>query len=191
MLFTGAGSFTGTGNALGNTINGGAGADTIFGVAGADTLRGGLSGDTLDGGADNDKLYGEAGDDFLLGGDGNDYLYGGAGADTQTGGAGKDFFVLQALSDSGVGAGVRDVITDFDATDQIDLRPIDANTGVAADQAFSFIGTGAFTSVAGQLRYEFDGVDTHVFGDVNGDGAADFEVLINGAHTLTAARFLL
>ena len=191
MLFTGAGSFTGTGNALGNTINGGAGADTIFGLAGADTLRGGLSGDTLDGGADNDKLYGEAGDDFLLGGDGNDYLYGGVGADTLTGGAGKDFFVLQALSDSGVGAGLRDVITDFDGTDQIDLRPIDANTGVAADQVFSFIGTGAFTSVAGQLRYEFDGVDTHVFGDVNGDGAADFEVLINGAHTLTAARFLL
>ncbi len=191
MLYTGSGSFTGTGNALGNSIIGGAGADTLFGLIGADTLRGGLGGDTLDGGADNDKLYGEAGDDVLLGGDGNDYLYGGAGSDTLTGGAGKDFFVLQALSDSGVGAGLRDVITDLDATDQLDLRAIDANTGVAADQAFSFIGTGAFTSVAGQLRYEFDGVDTHVFGDVNGDGAADFEVLINGAHTLTTARFLL
>ena len=189
MLFTGAGGFTGTGNALGNTINGGAGDDTLNGAAGADTLRGGLGLDTLNGGDDNDKLYGEGGDDALNGGNGADYLYGGAGTDALTGGAGKDFFVLQALADSAVGAA--DVILDFDSVDQIDLRPIDANTGLAADQAFSFIGTGAFTSVAGELRYEFDGTNTHVYGDVDGNGVADFEVLINGAHTLTAARFLL
>ncbi|WGM40406.1 hypothetical protein [Caulobacter sp. NIBR1757] len=191
MLYTGAASFSGTGNASNNTINGGAFGDSLYGLAGADTLRGGLGTDALYGGDDNDKLYGEGGNDTLEGGAGNDYLYGGAGADGLTGGAGKDFFVLQALSDSGVGDGLRDVIVDFDAIDQVDLRALDANTSVAADQAFSFIGTGAFTSVAGQLRYEFDGADTHVFGDVDGDGGADFEVLITGAHTLTSARFLL
>ncbi|MDB5468706.1 MAG: hypothetical protein JWR84_266 [Caulobacter sp.] len=191
MLYTGAGGFTGTGNASANTINGGVNGDTLYGLVGGDTLRGGGGGDTLDGGLDNDKLYGEAGDDVLLGGDGNDYLYGGAGADSLTGNAGKDAFIIAATGDSGVGAGFRDVITDLDGLDVIDLRTIDADTGVAADQAFSFIGTGAFTSVAGELRYEFDGADTHVFGDVDGDGNADFEVLINGSHTLTAARFLL
>ncbi|MDO9338728.1 MAG: hypothetical protein Q7T61_20240 [Caulobacter sp.] len=191
LQFTGAVAFSGTGNAAANTMIGGAQGDTLLGLAGGDTLRGGLGGDTLDGGLDNDKLYGEAGDDVLLGGDGLDYLYGGAGADSLTGGAGKDLFVIQSAADSGVGAALRDVITDLDGLDVIDLRTIDADTALAADQAFSFIGTGAFTSTAGQLRYEFDGTDTHVFGDVDGDGTADFELLINGAQTLTAAKFLL
>jgi Ca2+-binding RTX toxin-like protein len=189
LLYTGAGSFTGTGNALGNTIIGGAGPATLNGEAGSDTLRGGLAPDQLNGGDDNDKLYGNGGGDVLNGGAGTDYLYGGAGGDALLGGAGKDYFVLQALTDSVVGDA--DVIFDFDSVDQIDLRPLDANTLVAADQAFSFIGTGAFTSVAGELRYEIDGTGTHVYGDVDGDGAADFEVLISGSHTLTASRFLL
>ena len=189
LLYTGAGGFTGTGNGLGNTIVGGAAADTLNGEAGADTLRGGLGLDVLNGGDDNDKLYGEANDDILNGGAGTDYLYGGAGSDALFGGAGKDFFVLQALSDSAVGTA--DVIFDFDGLDQIDLRSIDANSGLAADQAFSFIGTGAFTSTAGELRYEIDGTGTHVYGDVDGNGVADFEVLISGSVSLTASRFLL
>ena len=40
-------------------------------------------------------------------------------------------------------------------TDRIDLSAIDANPGDAGgNDAFTFIGTGAFTNVAGELRYE-------------------------------------
>ncbi|NBB14527.1 hypothetical protein GVN21_04030 [Caulobacter sp. SLTY] len=191
LAYTGSGVFTGTGNALANILTGGTGSDTFYGMGGGDDIRAGMGVDTLYGGDGVDKLYGEAGDDFLLGEAATDYLYGGAGADTQTGGAGADYFTLNALGDSGVGAGLRDVITDFDSADFIDLRLIDANTGAGGDQAFSFIGNGAFTNVAGQLRYSFDGVDTHVFGDVNGDGVADFEVLVNGSVALNAGDFLL
>ncbi|MFZ4687592.1 MAG: calcium-binding protein, partial [Hyphomonadaceae bacterium] len=102
-----------------------------------------------------------------------------------TGGTGSDVFAFGALADSGVGI-VRDQIIDFQsrtaagqiAYDMIDLRSIDANTGTTGDQAFTFQGMGAFTRVAGQLRYGAGVLQ----GDVNGDGRADFELgLINVA----------
>jgi len=46
LTFTGAGNFSGTGNAAANVITGGAGADVFNGGAGADTLVGGLGNDT-------------------------------------------------------------------------------------------------------------------------------------------------
>ena len=68
LTFTGAGAFTGTGNAGNNTINGGADNDTLSGLAGNDNLNGNGGNDTLAGGADNDTLAGGAGDDALTGG---------------------------------------------------------------------------------------------------------------------------
>src|SRR5215813_9015756 len=46
LTFIGAGNFTGTGNALPNTIVGGQGNDTLDGGAGADTMLGGQGDDT-------------------------------------------------------------------------------------------------------------------------------------------------
>ncbi|KQP65232.1 hypothetical protein ASF41_21990 [Methylobacterium sp. Leaf111] len=46
LAFTGTSAFTGTGNALANTIMGNAGADKLDGKAGADTLIGGAGSDT-------------------------------------------------------------------------------------------------------------------------------------------------
>ena len=51
LTYTGALAFTGTGNALDNTLIGGAGADRLLGGAGSDVLRGGVGADRLDGGA--------------------------------------------------------------------------------------------------------------------------------------------
>ena len=47
------------------------------------------------------------------------------------------------------------MITDFSPAqgDRLDLAGLDANELLANDQAFSFIGTAAFGSDAGQLRY--------------------------------------
>lgn len=55
-------------------------------------------------------------------------------------------------------------------TDDLDLCPIDANESLAGDQAFTYIGNSAFSGYAGELN---GGV---VSGDVNGDGAADFQI---------------
>jgi serralysin len=158
----GAGAFTGTGNELANVITGGAGADTLLGLAG------------------NDKL---------LGGDGADVLTGGAGADTLTGGLGADAFVFGALSDSSASAA--DTIVDFSHAegDVIDLAAIDANSTLAGDQAFSWLGTGAFTHHAGELRYVVSSGNISLQGDVNGDGVADLVVKLTGITSLSAGDF--
>jgi Ca2+-binding RTX toxin-like protein len=61
LVFTGAGGFTGTGNAAANSITGGAGNDLLAGAAGDDLLTGGRGKDILEGGSGADKfVYVEA-----------------------------------------------------------------------------------------------------------------------------------
>jgi serralysin len=167
--------------------------DTYFGV---ENLTGGGYGDTLTGdnainilvgGAGADRLYGAGGNDTLRGDAGNDSLFGGLGADSLYGGAGSDFFVFQSLNESSSSA--RDIIYDFAAaaSDKIDLRGIDANSNASYNQAFAFIGGGAFTGTAGQLNF----VNGVVSGDVNGDRMADFQINVTGVSSLSATDFYL
>ncbi|WP_439577096.1 M10 family metallopeptidase C-terminal domain-containing protein [Elioraea sp.] len=166
--------------------------DVLIGNDGPNTLWGGAGNDLLDGGAGRDVLYGGDGNDTLLGGAGNDVLVGGTGVDVLTGGAGKDVFLYETLFDSGVGAGNRDRILDFQRPlDVIDLSAIDADPSRAGDQDFVFIGTGAFNGTAGQLRYGHVGNSTIVAADVSGDGLADFEIELVGRIALTEANFIL
>jgi Ca2+-binding RTX toxin-like protein len=81
LTYTGSSRFTGTGNALDNTIYGGGYNDTLSGGAGQDILFGGFGSDRMTGGADNDLLFGEQGVDLLDGGLGADELNGGDGHD--------------------------------------------------------------------------------------------------------------
>lgn len=166
------GNFSGTGNSLNNIIVGGTGSDTLSGLDGNDELRGSTGADTLDGG------------------NGNDLLIAGNGADVMTGGADADTFRI-GFYEAGTGAAA-DTITDFaSGTDIIDVSGWDANTGVAGNQAFSFIGNSAFSSTAGELRYDTVGSDTVVQGDINGDGVADFELVLNGNPIPAGSDFIL
>lgn len=54
LVFTGTGSFCGTGNNLDNTISGGNGRDVLTGLKGDDIFFGGLGNDTMDGGSGAD-----------------------------------------------------------------------------------------------------------------------------------------
>ncbi|TSD85486.1 calcium-binding protein [Mycobacterium sp. KBS0706] len=148
--------------------------------------------ETVSGSQGNDSLAGNSGANTLQGWNGNDVLAGGAGKDTLFGYAGADRFVFGSIGDSVVGANA-DRITDFSHAqgDRIDLSAIDAKTGVAGDQAFTFIGTALYTGVAGQLRCASDGVITAIGGDVDGDGVSDFHIRLTGQIGLTAADFVL
>jgi Ca2+-binding RTX toxin-like protein len=108
-----------------------------------------------------------------------------------TGGLGPDVFTFNAVSDSTAAAAGRDTITDFSQADadRINLRPIDANTGVAGDQAFTLLGLGA-TAGAGTLAFTHVGGNTLVQADIDG-GGADFSILLAGIHNLVAGDFLL
>ena len=147
--------------------------------------------DSITGLAGNDNLYGLAGNDNLSGANGNDTIVGGAGADTLTGGAGTDYFSYAGTSEAAVGS--PDIIADFvQGTDKIDLSAIDANSGVSGDQAFTWIGTSAFSNVAGQLRYATtpSGART-IYGDVDGNGTADFQIQVTGSVSFAATDFVL
>lgn len=156
----------------------------------ANILFGRGNDDVLDGLGGADELTGNAGNDRLDGGAGDDLLVGGAGADVLTGGADGDLFRFLD-GDAGAGTGA-DRITDFiNWVDKIDLRDVDADSGSAGDQAFSFIGTAAFSGTAGELRVTFDGTDAWLQGDTTGDGISDFEIVFTGSVSLFATDFYL
>lgn len=172
-------------------LSGGLGNDLLLGEAGRDLLEGGQGGDQLTGGEEDDTLWGGAGNDTLTGGTEDDLLSGGRGRDSLTGGTGSDIFALTRLTDSGTVFATRDVIADFTTgEDVIDLSALDARVG-GADDAFVFIGSAAFSSVAGQLRFRVAGANVFVDGDVNGDGVADLSIAVNAVTSLVATDFLL
>ena len=108
-----------------------------------------------------------------------------------TGGGQADSFVFDSLQHSQKGLGLRDIITDFGATEQIILTVIDAIAGGGND-TFTFVGSVALSG-AGQLRYEKVVASnlTLIEGDVTGDGLADFQIELTGLIDLTAANFAL
>jgi Ca2+-binding RTX toxin-like protein len=132
-----------------------------------------------------------AGNDTVRGSAGNDKIDGGAGADTLSGGAGADVFDYDNVSHSSVTA--RDTILDFtQGQDKIDVSSIDASTLLSGNNTFKFIGTSQFSGTAGQLRVDnSDLTKTVVYGDVNGDGVADFAINLAGRFTLSSSDFIL
>jgi Ca2+-binding RTX toxin-like protein len=122
-----------------------------------------------------------------------DTLIGAGGADTLTGGGGPDRFTFLGLTDSTLGAAGRDQVTDYSVADGdlLDFSALDANSALAGDQAFIFIGLAAFSGVAGQLRVAAGAGLTVVSGDVNGDSTADFAVTLLGSPVLGPGNFVL
>ncbi|MCW0002197.1 Ig-like domain-containing protein [Pararhizobium sp. YC-54] len=169
--------------------------------------------ETLTGGNTDDYLDGKGGNDIIIGGGGNDTLAGGTGVDTLTGGAGADTFVFRLIDDSAKGISgyvnnaalgwqsgqdKRDIITDFThGSDKIDLSAMDANTKLTGNQAFTWLGQGNFGGKAGQLlQRQFNETGTAkdktiVYGDVDGDGRADFQIELAGLLALRADDFIL
>lgn len=165
LYLTGTAAIGGTGNDLGNLLSGNSAGNSLKGLAG------------------DDRLFGEAGNDVLEGGSGRDQL---------TGGSGADRFIFRD-GDSGGSASTADIILDFSQADgdRIRLDAIDANTVVAGDQAFAFIGTAAFSGTAGELRYAQVSGNTYLSGDTNGDGLADWMLRLDGLHAISTSNLVL
>ena len=96
---------------------------------------------------------------------------------------------------SGVGAGIRDVISgDFQGAgvaggDLIVLKGIDADTGVAGDQAFEFDPDNSFDSAGDLIRASNGAGGTVLQLHTDGDGVVDIEIEVAGVapNALTAA----
>jgi Ca2+-binding RTX toxin-like protein len=190
------------GSDFADTLNGGKGDDDLLGAGGGDRLtgadgrdrlRGELGADALDGGKGDDELLGGGGADRLTGGDGRDTLAGGLGADRLEGGRGGDVFRWFAAADSSLAGGVDQVIGFVRGVDRLNLAAIDADGNVAnGDQRFRFIGAADFNGETRELRaVVVSGTDTRVEADLNGDGSADFSLLLRGVTGLAASDFVL
>jgi hypothetical protein len=159
------GSWSGTGNALGNRITGSAGANF---------------------------LSGEDGNDLLFGGNGDDTLLGGKGRDQFTGGSGADTIVLRDESVAQPALEI-DEILDFNVAegDRLNLMAVDADTTLNGDQAFEIVA--GFTGDAGQvfMFYSAGQNVTTLRLDVNGDGHPDYQLRINGDVTGDTGWLLL
>lgn len=177
----------------GLTIANGAFIENATGRGGADKLSGNDVANTLDGRGGEDKLIGRNGDDTLLGKGGADLLRGGSGADLMDGGSGADQFSYTRFQDSRKGNS--DHIVGFNTgADHIDLSAIDANRLTAGiNEVFGFIGANEFGGIAGELRVAGNGAGTLTYleGDLNGDGKAEFRIILEGSINLGAGDLVL
>jgi len=118
---------------------------------------------------------------------GNDTLYASPGA-TLVADGNTDVFGFLAAADSPVNSPA--TISGFStaAGDQIDLSAIDANDLLPGTQAFTFIGTNAFSGAAGELRSFTQGGETIIQGSTAGTGAS-FQIDLNGTVVLQSSSF--
>jgi Ca2+-binding RTX toxin-like protein len=203
-----------TGNSLGNVLYAGVGNNVLDGSTGTDTVSyaygvsgttgvtvslaltsaqatGGSASDTLVG---IENLTGSAYADRLTGNSAANVLTGGLGKDLLTGGDGSDTFDFNTLSEMGLTSDTWDVISDFvPGVDRIDLSSLDANEGLAGNQAFSapVVGgtfSGAFAQ-AGDLY--FDNVTQVLYGNTDADTAAEFAIQFVGVSALAASDLFL
>ncbi len=183
------------GEAGNDTISGRGGDDMLLGGNGDDILRadsgndrasGGAGADTLSGGIGDDTLEGQADNDILNGNHGADILIGGLGTDVMTGGGGADVFQFDDVAESTNGAGADKIRGFLSGVDVVDLSGIN-------DDAFTFLGTGAFTGGGDmELRYDVNGFGhALVYLDENGDGTADGRIVMWYTDSLSAADFIL
>ena len=132
----------------------------------------------------NNRISGTAGDNVITGGAGADVLVGKLGADT---------FVFTTLVDSGIAASTRDVINDFGlGADRIDVSQIDAKSGLAGNDSFTFIGAALF-SAEGQIRAVQSGANTLLQFNTSGVNGAEMEIRLTNVTvaTLDLADFVL
>jgi Ca2+-binding RTX toxin-like protein len=157
LRYTGAGNFTGTGNAENNYIYGAGGSDTLYGDGGYDTLTG------------------NGGNDFLYGGTGGDVLSGGTGADYMEGNTDNDIYIVDNVGDtvvelSGEGIdGVYTTLTSYTLGSDVENLTYNAFTG-------NFTGTG---NGLDNVIFGGNGNDT-----LSGSGGNDELRGQNGADTL-------
>lgn len=167
--------------------------DSMIGNGVANNVQGLPGNDTIAGGNGNDSLDGGDGDDVLVGGGGDDTVQGRSDADIVSGGTGADSFAFFGTGDSD-GITATDRITDFVlGQDLIDLSLVDADAAAGLDQAFIFVGSAAFSGVAGEVRAVTDAVTqtTRIEVALAGSTLFSMAIVLDGEMVLGAADFVL
>jgi Ca2+-binding RTX toxin-like protein len=159
--------------------------DADFG-GGHDTLAGF---ENLIGSFWGDQLIGDAAVNEINGFQGVDTIVGQGGADVLTGGSDADIFWYGDVLDADDDFAVLEEITDFTSgSDVINLSAIDTDPGAAGDQAFTFIGTDAFSPTAvAEVRFS-GGV---IYVDNDNDAGAEMAIALTGVASVVAGDLVL
>jgi len=144
LVLTGSDDIDGTGNALGNYIQGNSGANFLNGGNGTDTILASDGNDTINGGLLNDTVNGNGGDDLITVFDGNDTVLYASILD------GHD--VINNFD--GNAAGGQDVLNLDAFFDQLDVATADRaglitlnDKGASVDVEFEFFGTNVLATI--------------------------------------------
>lgn len=157
----------------------------------ANVVTGSALADTLHGSSRADLITGGDGKDWISAGAGNDVIHSGLGRDYLTGGAGADHFLYASLSEMGTGY-ARDLITDFQAgIDKLYFAGLSDLPASAAGQTWRWLGSEGFAGNPLEVHYRFEGANTIVSLDVDGDMKADAEIELAGNIQLGAGDFLI
>ena len=174
----GTANINGTGNALGNFLDGNEGNNLLNGLAGDDAAGGEGGNDTLLGGDGNDYLIGGDGNDSLDGGNGNDNLYGGDGNDVVLAGNGDDYLEGDTGNDRLDGGAGNDYMRGYEGADSL--------AGGAGNDNLDGGGDGSIDTLAGGTgddQYFINGETDIVQEVLNGGDDAVFSGI---TYTLTA-----
>ena len=159
-----------------------------------DIIKGGAGVHIINTGDGNDQIRGGTSADIINGGAGDDKIIGNRGADVITGGTGSDQFRYLFAGETLLGAGA-DRITDYEiGVDRFNFSQFDTNPALAGIQGFAFVGDAAFSGGgAAQIRYTTSEANLLVQADIDGDGVADMEIILDGlgGGVLTAGDFIL
>ncbi len=177
----------------------GDGDDLYFGEAGSDTIDYSAIGDAItvdlgngidhhgsvvSAGSGSDSIFGF---ENFIGGAGNDTIIANDQANVLDGGGGDNTFVFRSAADAD-----GDTIKGFQPGDVIDLTGIDADASAEGRQSFVLFAGTNFTA-AGQVIVSHETVagqeQTLVQASTTGGPQADFRIVLEGHHDLTAANF--
>ena len=188
LTLTGVFAINGTGNDLGNILQGNAANNLLQGLDGNDTLYGNGGADTLQGGSGTDSLYGGDDNDNLDGGEGIDILIGGTGDDVYRVDTNTDTITESELSSGGIDR-VESTVTFTLGTgvENLTLTGASAINGTGNSLDNRIIGNDAANVLAGgtgsDSLYGYGGTDNLQGGDNDDylDGGNDNDILDGGS----------
>jgi Ca2+-binding RTX toxin-like protein len=144
-----------------------------------ETIKTKVAGSKLGTDAD-DVLTGGSAKDLLIGLSGSDLIQGGVGADVLIGGPGSNQFLYTDLADSPARRGGQDQILGFQSSsDKIDI----SNFG----DSLTYVAQRDFSGSAGEVRFAKGLFQL----DLDGNGRADLEVLLNGVSRFSGNNLVL
>ncbi|MGV8951881.1 MAG: M10 family metallopeptidase C-terminal domain-containing protein [Cypionkella sp.] len=212
LVYTGTGSFIGTGNSANNTLIGGAGDDVLRGRGGNDDLIGGSGTDTADytqatsailvrldslitlndgeGGQDYltsiENITGSQFNDVVVGNGGNNVIRGGLGSDVLLGGAGDDIIMGGEIQQNELHGGLGNDYFVLDVADTVI-----ENAGEGIDTVESRVSTYTLAANVENLIYtgpaSFSGWGNGLDNRITGGVADDYLRGMGGNDTIDGA----